>query len=148
MSVTGNVSLLSASQLSFQLGGLTQGSQYGFINVNGTVSLGGQLVLSFVNGFQNAVSGSNSFTLMNSSSAFIGSFTNIASGDRLNTSDGAGSFLVTYNGTNLVLSNFLPGGRDYPSHLDGRQRQLEQPQQLEQQPEFPKQRGAQRWRSL
>ena len=34
-------------------------------------------------------------------------FANIASGDRLNTSDGFGSFLVNYNGNSLVLSNFI-----------------------------------------
>ncbi len=106
LNVTGNVSLLSASQLTFQLGGLTQGSQYGYLNVNGTVSLGGQLILSFVNGFQNSVTASNTFTLLTSSNAFIGNFTNIASGTRLNTSDGTGSFLVNYNGSSLVLSNF------------------------------------------
>ena len=63
LAVTGNVSLLSSSNLVFQLGGLTQSSQYGFMNVNGTVTLGGQLVLSFVNGFQNTVTGSDTFTL-------------------------------------------------------------------------------------
>ena len=109
LAVTGNVSLLSGSRLVFQLGGLTQGSQYGFLNVNGTVSLGGQLMLSFVNGFQNTVTGANTFTLLTSSNAFIGAFANIASGSRLTTSDGFGSFLVTYNGSNLILSNFISG---------------------------------------
>ncbi len=91
LAVTGNVSLLSASQLVFQLGGLAQGSQYGFLNVNGSVALGGQLVLTFVNGFQNSVSGTDTFTLMTSGSAFSGSFVNIASGNRLATSDGCGN---------------------------------------------------------
>ncbi len=36
LAVTGNVTLLGSSQLIFQLGGLAQGSQYGFLNVNGT----------------------------------------------------------------------------------------------------------------
>ena len=102
--------LLGASQLIFNLGGLTQGSQYGFLNVNGTVSFGGQLVLSFVNGFQTTVSNTDTFTLISSSSAFVGAFTNIASGNRLNTSDGFGSFLVTYNGSSLVLTNFIAAG--------------------------------------
>ena len=104
LAVTGNISLLSSSQLIFQIGGLTQGSQYGFIGVNGTVSLGGQLVLSFVNGFM--ASASDSFTLM-STNGLSGAFTNIASGERLTTSDGSGSFLVNYNGSSLVLSNFM-----------------------------------------
>ena len=107
--VNGNVTLLGASQLVFQLGGLTQGSQYGFLNVNGTVALGGQLVLSFVSGFQNTVTNSDTFTLM-ATNGLSGAFTNIASGSRLNTSDGFGSFLVTYSGTNLVLSDFGGSG--------------------------------------
>ena len=108
LNVTGNVSLLSASNLVFQLGGLVQRSQYGFIGVNGTVTLGGQLVLSFVNGFQ--ASGGDSFTLMSSSSAFVGIFANIASGNRLTTSNGSGSFLVNYSGNQLIISGFTPIG--------------------------------------
>ncbi len=110
LNVTGNVSLLSASQLSFQLGGLTQGTEYGFLNVNGTVALGGQLVLSFANGFQNSVTGSDTFTLLASNFNFSGVFSNIISGDRLDTADGFGSFVVTYSGNNLVLSDFVPAG--------------------------------------
>ncbi len=109
LNVTGNVSLLSASNLVFQLGGLTQGTQYGFMNVTGNVSLGGQLLVSFVNGFQNSVTGSNSFTVLSSTAALTGVFANIASGSRLETTDSAGSFLVTYSGTTLVLSSYVPG---------------------------------------
>ena len=108
LAVSGNLTLLSSSRLSFQLGGLVQGVQYGFINVNGSTALAGNLVVSFVNGFQNSVSNNNSFTLMSTSSAFIGSFANIASGSRLTTSGGEGSFLVTYSGSDLVLSDFEP----------------------------------------
>ena len=108
--VTGNISLLSASRLTFQLGGLTQGNDYGFLNVNGSVALGGQLVLSFANGFQNSITGNDSFTVLTASFDFSGVFTNVASGTRLNTSDGFGSFLVTYSGNSLILSNFLPAG--------------------------------------
>ena len=114
---------LSSSQLVFNLGGLTQGSQYGFLNVNGTATLGGQLVLSFVNGFQTSVTNSDTFTLLISSSAFVGAFTNIASGRRLTTSGGFGTFLVTYTGSNLVLTD-LPR-RDPLRRLAGRERQLE-----------------------
>ncbi len=114
--VGGNVGLLSASQLIFQLGGLVQGSEYGFIGVNGTVSLGGQLVLSFVNGFQ--ASGSDSFTLM-STNGLSGSFTNIASGGRLTTTDGSGSFLVDYSGNQLVISAFVPAGMAIAANWTG-----------------------------
>ena len=119
LAVTGNVSLLSASNLSFQLGGLTQGSEYGFLNVNGTVALGGQLVLSFVNGFQNSITGSDTFTVLSSSFNFSGMFSNVASGTRLDTSDGFGSFLVTYSGNNLILSDFMPFGMSITSTWEG-----------------------------
>ncbi len=80
--ITGNISLLSGSQLSFQLGGLTQGSQYGFISVNGAVTLNGNLVLSFANGFENSVTGANTFTLLTTTGALSGAFANVVSGTR------------------------------------------------------------------
>ncbi len=108
LGVDGNITLLAASQLSFQLGGLTQGSQYGYLDVNGTMSIGGQLVVSFVSGFQNAVESSDEFTLLSASSVGLGGlFTNVAPGARLETSDGFGSFQVDYDATQIVLSNFV-----------------------------------------
>ncbi len=103
LNVTGAVSLLSSSKLTFQLGGLTQGNQYGFLNINGTVALNGNLVVSFVNSFQAA--NKDNFTVL-SSTALSGVFANVASGTRLATSDGTGTFLVTYNGNTVVLSDF------------------------------------------
>ena len=106
LNVSGNVSLLSSSQLTFQLGGLTQGSQYGYLNVNGTVALGGQLVVSFVNGFQ--PTNNNNFTVLNST-GLSGAFTNVPPGTRVTTTDGFGSFLVTYPSNNqLLLSDYQP----------------------------------------
>ncbi|MEP6822649.1 MAG: hypothetical protein ABI946_09905, partial [Chthoniobacterales bacterium] len=105
--VNGAVTLLSSSQLTFQLGGLTQGSQYGFLNVNGTVALAGQLVVSFVNNFQAA--NNNNFTIL-SSTALTGVFANALPGSRVNASDGSGSFLVTYTeGNQIILSDFQGG---------------------------------------
>ncbi len=105
LAVNGAVSLLSASKLTFQLGGLTQGSQYGYLNVNGTVALGGQLVVSFVNSFQ--ANNNNSFTVLSSTAPLSGVFTNVPSGSRLSVTNGSGSFLVTYSGSTVVLSDFL-----------------------------------------
>ena len=115
--VTGNVSLLSSSNLVFNLGGLTQGSQYGFMNVNGNVSLGGNLVVSFVNGF--LASQGDSFTVLSSTGPLSGMFANIASGGRLTTSDSSGSFLVTYGGNNIVLSDFMAFGAPITVTWDG-----------------------------
>ena len=112
LSVTGAVSLLTTSNLTFQLGGLTQGNQYGFLNVNGSVALNGNLVVSFVNSFQ--AENKDNFTVL-SSTALSGAFTNVASGTRLATTDNSGTFLVTYNGTTVVLSDFQSGKLAGPS---------------------------------
>ena len=111
LTVNGKVTLLASSQLTFQLGGLTQGSEYGHLNVNGTLAIGGQLVLTFANGFQNSVTNTDDFAVLNSLSVGLGGrFTNVAPGDRLDTSDGFGSFQVDYDATKVVLSNFIPNG--------------------------------------
>ena len=111
--VTGNVTLLSSSNLVFQLGGLTQGTQYGYLNVTGNAALGGQLVLSFVNGFQ--ATSNDSFTVLSSTASLTGSFANVASGARLNTTDQSGSFLVNYSGNSIVLSSFILSGGVSPA---------------------------------
>jgi hypothetical protein len=107
--VTGQLTLLGASKLSFLIGGLSQGNEYSFLNINGSLVLNGQLILSFANGFQNSISNSDSFTIV-TANTLNGSFANVAPGGRLTTSDGLGSFQVDY-GPNVVLSNFLPNGR-------------------------------------
>ena len=75
--------------------------------MNGSVGLNGNLVVSFVNAFQ--AGNSDNFTVL-SSTALSGTFANVASGSRLTTTDNSGSFLVTYDGTDVVLSDFLTTG--------------------------------------
>ncbi|MEO8044158.1 MAG: FecR domain-containing protein [Spartobacteria bacterium] len=114
LNVNGDITLLTSSQLSFQLGGLTQGIQYGHLNVNGTLAIGGQLVVSFVSGFQNVVTNRDEFTLLTASSVGLGgTFTNVLPGGRLETSDGFGSFQVDYDATQVVLSNFIRSGGEF-----------------------------------
>ncbi len=76
--------------------------------MQGSTSLKGQLLVSFVNGFQNSVTPSNTFTLLQTNNPVAGSFSNVISGGRLNTTDGTGSFMVNYTGNTIVLSNFGP----------------------------------------
>ena len=105
--VTGNVSLLGSSNLVFQIGGLAQGTQYGFLNVTGNVSLGGNLVVSFVNSF--VAQNGDSFTVLNSTAPLSGTFANVASGGRLTESGTGGSFLVNYSGNTIIFSDFQGG---------------------------------------
>jgi hypothetical protein len=106
--VNGNLTLGSGANLTFELGGATQGTQYDYLDVNGAVTLGGNLNVSFINSFQNSVQYTDLFTVVTADSTFSGAFGNVASGARLNTSDGYGSFLVNYSGTSLQLSQYVP----------------------------------------
>jgi hypothetical protein len=67
-------------------------------------TLGGNLVVSLINGFTPA--SSDTFTILTTQTMLAGAFSNVASGGRLTTADGNSSFVVTYSGNNVVLSQF------------------------------------------
>src|SRR6185369_12142340 len=58
------------------------------------------------------VQNSSTLTLLNAAT-LTGTFGNIASGARLQTSDGVGSFIVSVSGTQLTLSQFLLNASTY-----------------------------------
>ncbi len=66
----------------------------------------------FINGFQNLVQPTDTFSLVEAFS-LSGTFENIENGERLMTSDGFGSFVVNfgtgsaYNPNQVVISNYL-----------------------------------------
>ncbi len=107
LTVNGKLSLLSTSVLAFDIGGTSPGVGYDFLLVNNTVTFGGTLQLNVVNGVRTSLLPTDTFTLLSATSV-TGAFANVASGTRLMSYTGEGSFLVTYNGSNLVLSNFDP----------------------------------------
>lgn len=110
LAITGNLTLLSTSRLLIALGGTTAGTAYDVLNVGGNLILGGTLDVQFANGFASSILHSNTFTIANATgtNGLTGAFANIASGQFLRTSDGAGWFQVTYGGglNSVVLSNF------------------------------------------
>ena len=111
--INGNVNLLGGA-LTFQLGGTMAGTgtnNYDSISVDGLVALGGNLQLTFKNGFENTITASDKFTVLNSNSPLNGSFANVTSGSRLDTTDGFGSFIVGYAGSTVSLTNFVPNTR-------------------------------------
>ena len=111
--INGNVNLLGGA-LTFQLGGTMAGTgtnNYDSISVDGLVALGGNLPLTFKNGFENTITASDKFTALNSNSPLNGSFANVTSGSRLDTTDGFGSFIVGYAGSTVSLTNFVPNTR-------------------------------------
>ena len=111
--INGSVTLTSdPSQLAFQIGGKSQGSTYDSLTVNGNLTLAGDLDVAFSNSFQSSITGGEQFILVTvgSSDAISGSFLNVSNGSRLETTDGYGSFLVSYGSgqftDEIVLSSF------------------------------------------
>ena len=113
LKITGDLSLSANSEFRFEIGGTVQGTDYDLLTEGGSValSLNGQLVLRFANGFQNSVANGDTFSILMSNQAISGAFSNIASGSRLRTADGLGSFIVNYGADSpfgadkVVLSN-------------------------------------------
>ena len=113
ITIAGELTFESGSELDIQLAGTTAGTGYDVLNQTGTASLtlGGKLVVSFLNGFQTDSSlAGDTFSIVTSGNALTGEFENAVSGSRLTTADGQGSFLVTYasGSKDVVLSQFQP----------------------------------------
>jgi hypothetical protein len=107
--IDGPVSLSSdPSQLAFHIGGTAQGTTYDWLQIEGNVTLGGDLDLSLTNGFQSLITSAETFYIMNIGygDTFSGSFLNVANGGRLETTDGYGSFQVNYNNGLMTLTDF------------------------------------------
>ena len=110
--VTGNLVLSSdPSQLSFNIGGTNQGTTYDSLTVTGNVSLAGDLNLTLESGVQNTLTAGETFDILTvTANSLTGAFDDVASGGRLETTDGLGSFEVDYgtgpNANEIILSNF------------------------------------------
>jgi T5SS/PEP-CTERM-associated repeat protein len=104
--ITGNYAQQSAATLAIEIGGTAAGTQFDWLAVNGATTLNGNLNLSMLGGFVPAAA--DEFTILTSGGPLSGMFSNIASGGRLTTTDGLGSFLVSYSVTSrqVVLSSF------------------------------------------
>lgn len=118
--VLNHLQLESASHVVFEVGGVTPGSEYDTMTVDGSTVLGGTIELVFINGFQTSVTGGMSFrVLTNTGQPIGGSFANVLTGERLLTSDGHGSFVVNYgtgsHANEVTLTDFQPAA---PGDLD------------------------------
>jgi hypothetical protein len=113
LTLTGDLTLESTSLLLIELQGPAQGAGYDFVSVGGNATLGGQLALTFLSGYESSVLPEHTFTVL-SAEGLSGLFTNVANGGRLLTLDGAGSFQINYGvgsaftglTNHLVLSDF------------------------------------------
>ncbi len=107
LSISGDLSLASSSNLQFEIGGTTAGTQYDVLTEAGTVALNlnGTLSVSLINGFNISITSANTFSIINSNQAITGMFSNVAAG-RVTTVDGMGSFTVNTIGNNVILGDF------------------------------------------
>lgn len=117
-----DLALDSTSEAVFELAGRNrEAAQYDFVQVDGVATLGGTLSVAFIQGFSASVVEGDHFTILTSASSLAGGFDNVASGQRLLTTDGSGSFIVQYGtaspygAENLVLSDFRPGAVPEPA---------------------------------
>jgi hypothetical protein len=119
--IKGDLIPSAAATFNFDIAGTAQGSAYDFISEAGSSApaLGGSnLKVTLAADFTPAAT--HTFTLLTSNQSITGSFGNVASGTRLTTTDVRGSFLVTYSGNSVVLSNFIATPRSgYATWLDG-----------------------------
>lgn len=109
LGINGDLSLGTNAQLRFEIGG-SGINAFDQLTEAGTapLALDGMLRLTFANGFQNTITGGNTFTIISSNAPITGAFDNVASGSRLYTEDGHGSFIVTVSGNFVILSGYLP----------------------------------------
>ena len=112
LTITNDLTLTASSAIRIEVGGLAAGTQFDVLQEAGTapLSLAGTLSVTLIDGFIPAVG--SSFPVVVSNQNILGAFSNVANGERLATTDGGGSFLVTYgtgslfNMNRVVMSNF------------------------------------------
>jgi hypothetical protein len=119
LAINGDLTLTSTAVMSFDIGGLTQGVGYDFLNHTGTtpVTLAGTLAVQFTNTYQDCAYPADVYVVFTSSQDLQGSFANVPADGRLATSDGLGSFKVHYGPTSrfgpksIVLTDYasVPG---------------------------------------
>lgn len=105
--IKGDLIPAATATLAFDVAGSAQGTGYDFVSEAGNTPLnlaGSTLKVTLGRGYR--PTNAQTFTLLSSSQAITGAFGNVASGARLTTSDGYGSFVVTYTGSSVVLGGF------------------------------------------
>ncbi|RYD22403.1 MAG: hypothetical protein EOP88_08225 [Verrucomicrobiaceae bacterium] len=109
VTVNGDLTLESESILDMEISGTTPVTGFDRVQqVNGTsgVAIGGELQVNVTGAFYETIQATDSFAIVTSDHPLNGAFSNVLSGDRLPTKDGRGSFVVTYIGQQVVLSDF------------------------------------------
>lgn len=111
ITVQGNLTLEAGAKLEMEIAGTAHDRITQSTGAAGTV-LGGVLEVTTIDDFDDEVLASSTYEILTSHLPLTGSFTNVASGARLNTADGKGSFLVNYGPgsaapNKVVLSDYI-----------------------------------------
>ena len=125
--IAGDYTQEAAGSLEIEIGGSLSGTTFDFVDVTGVADFAGDLLLSMIDGFAPATT--DLFTIFDAG-VLLGSLDNVLSGERLDTVDGSGSFLVNYGSSStfdpsqIVLSDFqaasgLLGDFDFDADIDG-----------------------------
>ena len=101
LNLTGNLVLASPSRLRLEIGGYAPG-QFDVVNVAGSVTLGGTLAVTLVNGFANGMTNGAHFTVLSGGTSVLGAFANVPSGGALTTTESYARFTVLYAGASAV----------------------------------------------
>jgi T5SS/PEP-CTERM-associated repeat protein len=107
--IDGNYTQLAGAELEIVVGGPMLGTQYVFLGLEGGATLDGSLRLTLINGF--VPTAAQKFTVL-ASFGITGTFSNVADGQRLTTTNGVGSFVVHYEPadsegrTHITLTDF------------------------------------------
>ena len=114
--INGSFTLTDTAELEVQLAGTTPGrgfyrhdqiKHFTPAGTTGGTVLDGTLKVSLIHDFHKTITPQDTFSILVSDRMLSGAFNNVASGGRLQTTDGNGSFLVTYAGQNsVVLSQY------------------------------------------
>ncbi len=109
--INGDYVQQSLGTLQIELAGRTRGGNFDFVSVSGTAALGGQLQLLRLNEHEFLPNPDEAYGILEAG-AITGAFSNAASGQRLATANGLGSFIVSYGPGSpfpanlVVLSDF------------------------------------------
>ncbi len=108
-SLIGNYTANSTATLALDLGGTSQATgfqsgQYDFLTVTGTTTLAGNLSVALLPGF--APANATTFVILSSTGTLSGAFSNVAFNQRIVTTGGEGTFLVTQSGNTVTLSAY------------------------------------------
>ena len=113
LQVNGNFTASNTAKLAVTVGGAaSQGAgSSGILQASGAVVLSGTLAVTLAPGAA-LPDASESMSFLSAGSGITGSFSNVASGTRIATTDGQGSFLINYGAnSNLVtVSSFAASG--------------------------------------